>query len=224
MFGEAVKEAAGPVLSVPVELIRAVTDTNPNTLKKYERALPSIAKSVSKAYRFATDQMEQTNGGVPLAKFDIDDTKHRIEIGLQAAGFAPTRVNEAKEKYYMTKEIAAYYNGRREHLMQLLDYAARTSDDNMTDEVEDAIGRFNDSVPVRTFAISPRQIRQSRKRKEEQRALAESGIATTPNHIDLQDSIDEAFPNVSIGGGVVEEGGQEEGGGSELDNLLQDLQ
>ena len=190
------EEVGGAVLAMPINMMRAIIDDNPNTLKRFERAMPSFAKNLSKAYRYATEG-DRLHDGSQLVEFDLNDSKHQIEIWAQAMGFAPTRAQIAKEKYYITKEIAEYYELRRRSLLKAYDYARQADDTKMEQKVLQEISKFNDTLPFAGFSLSGKDISRSLKNRERKRAMNEAGFFVDKKAIEVIDYVDSAFPEES---------------------------
>lgn len=190
------EELGGAVPAIAFNIAKAIADDNPNTLKRVERALPSAVKNITKAYRYATEG-DQLRTGAELVPFDIRDPKERIEIIMQAAGFAPTRGQVEKEKYWITKEFVEYYNTRRTLLLQDLDYTRRNDDADGEEEVRRRITEYNKQVPVVGLRISPQDRVRSLKQRVRGRKRVESGQFTPDRARAVQQRIDRSFAEPS---------------------------
>lgn len=197
-MARATTEAGGAVAGMGIQLMRAVADDNPNTLKRFEKAMPSAARNMSRAYRYATEGEETLASGAALAEFDLEDSKHVAEIMFQAAGFPPTRVQEEKEKYYATREVVMYYELRRRRLMELLDHSRRIDDSKYEKEVRERIIKYNKTVPYPAMRLGPKDIRRSLKQRAKDRILIEKGRYTPKRGRQIQEDIDEAFPEEPV--------------------------
>lgn len=178
-LGKATEEVGGAVVAMPIQLIRAIADNNPDTLKKFEKAMPSFARNMSKAYRHATRGEETLPDGTVVTKFNVDDSMHKAEIVLQGLGFASTRVAEAKAPVYMTKEILQYYMLRRSSYMQMLDYSKRNKDSKMYAKTWGEIRKFNIDMQKKglgSMGIKTSDAKNSLKMRETQRQLQMRGI------------------------------------------------
>lgn len=195
-LGRGAEELGGAVIAMPIQLMRAIADGNPDTLKRFERAMPSFARNMSKAYRYATRNEETLPDGTPVTKFNIDDSMHRSEILAQALGFAPTRVAEAKEPFYMTKEILQYYALRRQSLMEVLDYAKRSGDSKLYRKTWTEVRKFNKSLQKKGLAsmgLRPSSVRRSLKDRQKQRVLQELGYVGGKQGVQVTKDVYESF-------------------------------
>lgn len=178
-LGKATEAVGGAVVAMPIQLGRAIADDNPDTLKRFEKAMPSFMRNFSKAYRYASRGEETLPDGTVVTKFNKDDSKQRMEILLQGAGFTSTRVVTDKVPFYMTKEILNYYGLRRQSLTAMLDYAKRSGDSKMLARTWDEVRKFNKSVKMKGMAsmgIRTKNLRRSLKDREKQRQMQERGF------------------------------------------------
>lgn len=195
-LGRGAEDLGGAVVAMPIQLMRAIADDNPDTLKRFERAMPSFAKHMSKAYRYATRGEETLPDGTVITHFNKDDSKHRAEIGMQFLGFNVTRVADAKEPHYMTKEILQYYALRRSSLTQMLDYALRSGDSKMYANTWREVRKYNKSVMAKglgSMGIRTKNVRRSLKDREKQRKMQELGIVGGKMGAQISQEVYDAF-------------------------------
>jgi len=188
------QELGGAVLSVPINLIRAIGDDNPDTLRRFEKVMPSIARNFSKAYRYVRDEGDTLPTKAKLTEFDMQDSKHRMEVLLQAMGFAPTRASEAKEEYYMVKEVIQYWELQRRSLLELWDHTRETKDREGLREVKKAVQDFNRTVPFKGFAISGEDVTRSIRQRIIERKMIEAGVLGGKRGMQVQRDVEKAFP------------------------------
>lgn len=188
-FAKGIQEVGGAVPSMGISLMQAVASDDPNTLKRFEKAMPTFAKSISKAYRYATEGKETVPGGAELVPFDMQDTMHVAEIMGQAMSFPVSRVQEERERYYLTKDVVRYYETRRRLLMQGLDYALQSQDRKAVKEAKDEIRRFNKSVPYSIFRVSGDQLINSMKQRARRRGEIESEVFAGKKGLQVQKAI-----------------------------------
>ena len=178
-LGRAAESAGGAVLAMPVQLMRAIADDNPDTLKRFERAMPSFARHMSKAYRYASRGEETLPDGTVITRFNLDDSMQKAEIAMQFLGFNSTRVAEAKVPVYMTKEIIQYYMLRKQSLMELLDYSKRNGDSKMYRETWGAVKKYNGELRrlgLGALGIRPSVVRKNLKDRIKNRRMQEKGF------------------------------------------------
>jgi len=192
------QELGGAVLSVPINIIRAIGDDNPDTLRKWEKAMPSVARNFSKAYRFARDEADTMPNGAKIVEFDLEDSHHRSEIFQQAMGFPPTRGQVEKEKYYMVKEVVRYWNTRRSSLLELWDHTRRIQDREGLRVVKEAVRDFNSTVPFKGFAITGKTVAQSLKNRIRERKMLEAGVLAGKQGMQVQRDVEKAFPVADV--------------------------
>ena len=195
-LGRGAEDLGGAVVAMPIQLMRAIADDNPDTLKRFERAMPSFAKHMSKAYRYATRGEETLPDGTVVTHFNRDDSMHRAEIGMQFLGFNTTRVADAKEPHYMTKEILQYYALRRSSLTQMLDYALRSGDSKMYSKTWQEVRKYNKSVMDKglgSMGIRTSNVRRSLKDREKQRKMQELGIVGGKSGAQVSQEVYDAF-------------------------------
>jgi len=195
-LGRGAEDLGGAVVAMPIQLMRAIADNNPDTLKRFERAMPSFAKHMSKAYRYATRGEETLPDGTVVTHFNRDDSMHRAEIAMQFLGFNTTRVADAKAPHYMTKEILQYYSLRRSSLTQMLDYALRSGDSKMYANTWQEVRKYNKSVMAKglgSMGIRTKNVRRSLKDREKQRKMQELGIVGGKTGAQVSREVYDAF-------------------------------
>ena len=178
-LGRAAEDLGGAVVAMPVQLMRAISDDNPDTLKRFEKAMPSFARNMSKAYRYATRNKETLPDGTVIAEFNQDDSLFWAEVGLMAAGFPPSRVAEAKIPHYMAKEVLNYYMLRRQALVRNLDFAKQSGDSKQYQQLFQEVKKYNIEVRkigLGSMGLRPKSIRRGLKDREIRRQLHQRGI------------------------------------------------
>lgn len=192
-FGRAVAELAGPVFGMPYSLWRAYNDNNPDTFKKWERAMPTAVKSLARSLRWTERQEEEYRGGGTVIDFDPLDTEKRAEVIAQAFGFAPTRLGQAYELHAAQEDAKRFYSVKRSLLMQ--DYAFATLHKNreMLADVKKAIRMFNHSVPDAKLRITPSVLGQSMQERRRRIQLRSSGVPDAKMYRNLYREIEAGF-------------------------------
>ena len=161
-FPEAFQAAGGALLSLPLEAWKILDSNEPWTAKRMENVMPSMFRSVSKAYRMLSQGQETTASGVPLEKFDLSDPQDLTGIGMQAIGFRPTALAQEQEKLYTMRETVTFYKERRQEIMNYLDHAYSVGDKEYIKDAIEAVQRYNREVPYKLMSITGSDIVNSR--------------------------------------------------------------
>ena len=194
-FPEAFQNAGGALLSLPMELWKALESDQPWSLKRAENVMPSIGRSVSKSYRFLRDGKETTSSGVRVADFDLNDPEDMTGIGLQATGFIPTEITAKQEELHTMRETVTFYNERRRELLNYSDHAYSTEDQDAIKDTLAAIARYNREVPYKLMSISGTDIVQSRVQRVLRRGKEELGLPGGQfRNVEVMREYNKAFP------------------------------
>ena len=188
-FPKMVTDVGGAFISIPMAVMQAAADDNPDNFKRWERAMPSAARSLAKAYQYARDEAATSRRWAPIVRFDPHDRIHNAEIIGQALGFRPTRVAERQSKDWVRHSHAQFYETRRRQLMQDFDYAMRLKDKEAKADVLKAIRAYNDSVPHSSLKISSKAIKASVQSRKRGRKLEEQGLPRSRRNIPLYQGI-----------------------------------
>ena len=191
-FPNMVTDVGGAFVSIPMSILQAIADDNPDTFKRWERAMPSVARSISKAYRYATTQAETSRSGAEIVEFDPHNRIHNAEILGQALGFRPTRVAQRQERDWVKREHARYYEVRRRQLFQDFDYALRIGDREALADVRKAIIDYNNNLPVAGLRITGEELNRGIKARAKARRLEELGLPRSRKMVPLYRSLEEA--------------------------------
>jgi hypothetical protein len=175
-LGRTMADAFGPVAGIGYGFWRAMTDTNVDTWKVWERTMPSAFKSMSQAFRRGTTGGETYRGGGTQTEFDWMDTEHRAELIANFLGFAPTRVNQRYEADFAVTNMIRYWTIRRGLVMENMAIANMAGDPEAVKDSRDALVRFNNSVPDPSLRIRGDQLAQSLKQRFRRGSLRERGI------------------------------------------------
>lgn len=174
-FGRTIVEVMGPVAGMPYVLWRAMNDSNPDSWKRWERAMPTAMKSASRSLRWFERNEETMRGGASLIEFDPLDIDHRVEKIAQAFGFAPTRLNQQYELRGFQEDAKRFYLTKRQLLLEDYAYAKMTRNQEMLADVRKAIRMYNHSAPAMQLKITPETIRTSLAERKRKAALRSQG-------------------------------------------------
>jgi hypothetical protein len=187
-FLHATSEIGGPVGSLMLSFLQALSDDNPSALLKWDRALPPVIRNIEKTY-LALANDEWTNArGRPIAE---DPTT--AELVGQSLGFSPTRRTERTEELRAVKEVVEFYKERRSNLMEMMWAAKRTHDSETIKDVRGAIADFNRGVPSTHLRISSEDITASMKSRATLDRETEAMRSPQKRYRDIYRYIDELY-------------------------------
>ena len=198
-LGRAAEEAGGAVASIPLQLLYAVADDNPDTWRRWERAAPTMVQHLSKALRYTIREEATTPEGAVIKDFYVpEDRMDLAQVLFQAAGFADTEVNRAQEEHYMKKDILAYYELRKRMYLEDLAYAKRTGDSKHFQVIMQDIRRFNRdlrTIGLPDLAAGPATIRRSLKERMKKKVFIEHGFPGGKRGAGVSRQVERAFPD-----------------------------
>lgn len=159
----AVEQALGPSYAVLTGFGRSYQLFKEGEIQRaIEAAPPSYIRNGFKALRFA-EEGARTKDGVRI----VDDPS-AYNITMQAIGFTPAELSEARARAGAMKQAQTKINERRASLLNRLDAARVSGDSNGVRETYRAIANFNRANP--SFAITPdtmaRSFRERRRREQ----------------------------------------------------------
>lgn len=196
-LGRGLTDVSGAAFSIPINMLKALSDGHPDLHKRWERAMPSALRNLSKAWRFMREGQERTRTGATVIEFDIHDPQEVAEIVAQAMGFVPTRLSQKWDRTIMQQEALQYWAIKRGQLLQYFDYVTLVqSDREGKADVMKAIKRFNAEVPVPSLKITGPDMLRSVKERERRRKMFERGIPGTRRDVPLVRNINRLFPEV----------------------------
>jgi hypothetical protein len=168
----AMEQFLGPTYSYALGVPRAVSDLQEgNYMRAFEKMAPRVVGNVSKSIRYATDGAT-TADGVPIVKNVSAYNKF-----MQAVGFAPDDIAEARESAGAAKGLEKKLVDRRNAIIARMAMAKTMGDENEFQDLIKEAKRFNEKVP--TFPITGDSIRGAMVRH--QRKMLESVNGVTVN-------------------------------------------
>lgn len=199
-FMRAATDVGGAAYSIPLSIMQAAyDDQNPDSFKRWERAMPSALKSLSAAYRYANEEREVTRTNATVIEFDPDNSQHNAEIAARALGFPITRLNQTWDLMRAQKDQATFYAVRKEILMRALDFARERGDPEDRKEAMQAIKRYNAEVRKAghpALTITGKSISKSMRARIRRRRLLEAGLPAAKRERSLYRATAEQFPEV----------------------------
>lgn len=184
--------AGGAVVNIPLQMWDAVASNDPDTWKRFERALPSVLKNISKAGRLYVRGEETDRSKAVVAEFDRQDPLHIAELVAQAGGFRPTRVAERQEFNYAQRQAEKFYQARRTSLMEQYGNAILANDKEGMQATLRAINRFNSTLPYKELSIGA-GMKNSVKQRFKTKMLRDAGINPDKNFFRMQEDREELF-------------------------------
>lgn len=190
----------GAALNMPLGLVQAVWDTNnQDPLQRWQRAMPVFAKNIMEAGRMARDGAATDKKGGILRTLPADDKLARAEIIAQAFGFPNTATKIRKEKRYMEKEVAMFYQTRRSLLLDELFQVSQVKQNREAEsDVLKEIIKFNNLVPRKEFQLNGKEILRSLKQKAVNKGRVDLGLPTAERTTFIHEDIADAFPKLSV--------------------------
>lgn len=168
----AVEQFLGPTYSYAVGFPRAINDFQEgNYARGFEKIAPRVVGNISKSLRYATEGAT-TADGVPIVKNVSAYNKF-----MQAIGFAPDDITEARESAGAAKGLEKKIIDRRNSIIARAAMAKAMGDEAEFQEIVEQAKQFNKKVP--TFPITGDSIRGAMVRH--QRKMLESVNGVTVN-------------------------------------------
>ena len=195
-FGKAVAAAMGPVAGIPYTLWKTMESSDPDTWKKWERAMPVAVKSLSKATRLGTRGEETFRGGGTVAQYDIHDMETRVGIVTQALGFSSTKLAQKYELMGIKNDMKEYYTTKRQLLMEDYAFASESGNREAVADARKAVLEFNNGLPEGAGALklTTKILQDSIKQRRRRARLRTLGI---PNERGLREEfrqLDQLIP------------------------------
>jgi hypothetical protein len=184
--GRTLEEAGGALGSMGMNVATALLSKDLDTWRRFERAMPMAMKGLSRSLRYATDGAETTRRGDVIAEFDIHDRGDRADLALQAFSFTPRKLTKGWEGRIATQEVVGYYDAQKNELLNALNYARDTKDQDARADAMRAIKQFNNVVPYPEMKISGETIGKSWESFRRIRARTSRGIALQNSYLRLQ--------------------------------------
>lgn len=194
-FGRTMIDIMGPVAAMPYMLWRSLSDNNPDTWKKWERAMPTAIKSTSKFFRWSERGAETYQGGGVQTAFDPEDIDQRVEVIAQGFGFTPTRVNQQYELSSRERAAQKWYSTQRQLLLEDYAYAQMNNNSEMRADVMKAIRMYNHSVPDPNLTINASTLKKSYVQRAKRAQLRTLGIPPSKMYRGLYRELEDVYPH-----------------------------
>ena len=188
-FVHGVSEAGGPAASLLVSGLRAMMDdTDPSALQRWEKVMPTAFRNLYRA-----SQMWEQDAILDTQRRMLVPDVTGAEILGQAAGFQPVRKVERQELLALQRDAAEYHRIRRENLLSRLWKAKQAGDVKEEAAAEDAIEKYNSTVPDWSLEITQSSIRQSMKSREKALREVEEGMPPEKRYRAVYEDVESAL-------------------------------
>jgi hypothetical protein len=192
-------DAGGAVISGAMGIAQAMADKqNADGFKRWERAMPSQLRNMSKAFRRYRQEGEFARTGAEIADVMPEDPEHFLELVMQAGGFPTTRITKEWDRIRMQQESAMFWNARKKVLLSAFDKAARLDDEEGMSDTRTAMKKYNNEVPFRSMAIGAKVLRDSRKARHRTRERQEAGLLPQRNLRGISEETNKLFPSSPV--------------------------
>lgn len=193
-FGRVLVDVLGPVGAIGFNLWKALESSDPDTWKKWERAMPIALKSASRSVRWMARGEETASTGAQILNFDPYDYEQQAEKVAQFFGFTPTRMNQKYGMVMAQEEAKQYWMARRSILLSHYGYAMLTHDQQGISDVRAAVRDFNRTAPDNKLRITGKDIALSIKQRKRIKRLTEQGVPAQKRYRQLAGEVAELFP------------------------------
>lgn len=189
-----VEAASGAAYGIPIAIWKAISasDMDVTDFKRWEGAMPSAARNVSKAFRYGFGQGERDKNFATTVGFDGEDPEQLGEIIATALGFRPTRMAQQYDRQTAAREIDQFWVVRKEMLMR---QAYRDKfvykDVDAYKETMRQIQSYNREVFDKKYLITREGLMQSMKNRAKAVVKTETGQGEPPQ---LRSAMDRMFP------------------------------
>lgn len=206
VIAEQTQQASGAVFSVAFNMYKAIMDKDleATDMKRYERAVPRLLSSASRAYRAYSEGRERGKGGSDSAPtivpFDPRDTEQMMEILAMAGGYQPLRLQSKWDLILAQAEVTKFYDLKRQGLLGQMWEASQGKDPKEISDVRDAIVEYNKELPewARGKVITPDTISRSLMAKARDRASREAGIPLQKTNIGIAREMQRLHPEAIV--------------------------
>ena len=205
-IGEQTQKASGAAFSVGFNIYKAIMDNHMEASdpKRWERAVPRVLASASKAYRAFDEGRERSRGGPNSAStivtYDRRDTEQMMEIIALAGGYQPLRVQAKWDSIMAKTEVQKYYDFSRTALLEQMHEAISSGNRAEVDEVSDAMIKFNQGLPdwAKGKALSEDTVQRSMQARERAKVARESGVPIQATNRGISQEMDRLYPEAVV--------------------------
>jgi hypothetical protein len=170
-------------------------------LKRWEHIAPTFLGNMSHAARVYQEGGEVGTTGSKIVKFDPHDTEHMAEVVAMAMGYTPFRVSKEWSRIRAEREATAFWDMRREYLLNQYWTAVRLRDNDEKKRVLDGIRNFNQQVrgtDARMKVITGDTLEKSIQNRINAQTKQESGIPNAEADIPIVRGVQRLFPGAEV--------------------------
>jgi hypothetical protein len=161
--------------------------------------MPRFMSSASRGYRAFNEGREKDAKGNTVIQYDINDTRHMVEIIGLGMGYQPLRLTAQWDRRMAEMEATAYWDIRRQTVLNQL-WAARQNPETYQ-RVLGAVRKFNEEVqgtPARGKALTGEVISRSFQTRARAGAARESGVPRNRADIPIVQEMQRLYPEAEI--------------------------
>lgn len=200
-FAKGVSQGTGAFGSLAFNVYQAINNArvSPDDFKRWERVLPVSVAGLSRAIRTYRNEGLQGQTGTNVVKFDPRDPEQMAEIIAMGMGYQPLRVSKTWNRIMNQQEAVAYWNIRREMLLNQF-WAAR-GDPEERKHVLGAIKNFNNEVQgteARLKAITTDTLQKSMQSRMQATKRYEAGSAIQKSDIPIIRDVQRLYPGATF--------------------------
>ena len=188
-ISETTEGVGGAAISGGLGLVKPLFDNNPDTWKKWEKAMPAAMRNISKAARIKTSGVEATRGGWPIAALDWQDHQERAELTLQGLGFTPRSISRGWEGYIAAQSAITYYEAWKANILRDWNHHRTNNDEEGVKTANAEIRAYNRMVPFPEMKIGGEARMQSYESYRRNHLFNENQIEQSKYVRRLSDSI-----------------------------------
>lgn len=189
----ALTDMSGATVEMFMGMYRAVASDSPDVWRKWEQALPTQGKNLSKTLRRAVRGEETTLYGDTVKTYDPDSLNDRLELAGQALGFPPKEIRVTQEARYKSRQFITYYQTKATLKLSNLYYYVNKNDGEGIEHALEDIRKFNESVPEGVIGISMSDVMQSIKNRQKSDLHLENNIYPQKKYRGLYQEVYETY-------------------------------
>jgi len=193
VVGRGFERTGGAIASGFASMGQAILSSHPDEWKRWERALPSALRQISKAVRIAQRGGEATRAGYPIAGYDMHDPQDQMELIAQSAGFTPRALSRGWEGFIAKQQAVIYYETWKGNLLRQWNYAKEKKDQEAVKAANASIRKYNSQVPFPEMKIGSEARRMSYETYLRTRAFNAKQIEQSKAFRRLSDSIEAVY-------------------------------
>jgi len=201
-IAQTTQHASGAAFSVGFNIYKTLVDPQLSAwdMKRWERAMPSALRNVSRMFRVYREGMERSAGGNPVQTFDPNDTEQMMEILSMGAGYQPLSLTARYDQMRFLNDAKAFYDLRHNGLLRQLSTAYVMKDKEEIQHVLDAIRKFNKELPkeARGYALTHDAIQASVRARAKNFKILKRGGTIQKRDAGLIKVLDPLVPELEV--------------------------